>query len=162
MPELSDAYSLVAGGLALQPGWEQGVPVPAPAAGVASIGRTVTGVFWERVRLARASFTTSAAVGNRSVSVRILDPNNNVYWESPAAGVVAPSSTVVVNASTLALTVLSASGLQLVALPDMLLPSGWTFTLLAAGAVDVADQWSALNLFLQQVPSDAVHSGPIG
>lgn len=162
MPELSDAYSLVSGGLTLQPGWEQGVPVPAPAAGVASTGRTITGTFWERILLARASFVTSAVVGNRTITARILDPNGNVYWESPASGTVAASSTVVINASHIEITTVSASGLQLVAIPDILLPSGWQFTLLAAGAVDVGDQWSTLNLFVQQVPSDAVHSGPIG
>lgn len=162
MPDLSDSLSLVVGGLQLLQGWAQPFTVPAPAAGQLTTGRVTPGETWERVQLARATFTASAVVGNRIISARIIDYNGNIYWESPVAQAVVASTAVTVNLSTDVTTGNVASGLSVANIPDLIMQSGFSLQLAATGGTDVGDQWSALALYVQRYPTDIVHSGPAG
>src|SRR5690348_7130440 len=118
MGAASDAYSIVVGSLDMLPGWSQPVVEAAPAPGATVVTHRVPGQYWERVRLLRVSLTTSAVAGNRGLILRITDTAGTVYWEVPAAGVVAPSSTVTANGCDTDVLSVSASGLQVVPIPD--------------------------------------------
>lgn len=158
---LSDAQALVVGDTQLITGWAEFKIQPAPAAGVAQIVRVTPGETWERVQLARATFTASAAVANRILTAQVIDYAGNVYWETPVAATVVASGIVTVNLAPGVTPVLAASGISVAPIPDVLLQSGWGLRL-SGLAVDVTDQWSALTLYLQRYPSDKVHAGAAG
>lgn len=155
---LSDGLSLVVGGLDLVSGWAEPKVQPAPGAGVATVARVTPGETWERVRMARATFSASAVVANRLLTARLIDYFGNVLWETPIASPVVASTSVTVSLAPGVTTMLTASGLSVVAIPDIMLQAGFAWQLFA-GANDAGDTWSALGLYLQRYPSDIVHSG---
>lgn len=162
MPDLSDSDALVVGGIQYAVGWSQPLAVAAPAAGVLTVGRQVPGETWERFMLARASFTASAVVGNRLITVQFIDYQGNVYFEAPVSGTVVASTVVTVNLARGIVPAVLAAGVSLACIPDVLLMPGYTMRLVASGGTDVGDQWSAMNMYIQRFPSDAVQQGYAG
>jgi hypothetical protein len=155
---LSDSQALVIGDTQLVTGWSELKTQAAPGAGVATVFRVTPGETWERVQLARATFTASAAVANRLLSARIIDFGGNVYWETPIASTVVASGVVSVNLAVGVTPSFAAAGISVAPLPDVLLQSGMALQLFA-GAIDAGDTWSTLTVYVQRFPSDRVHSG---
>lgn len=159
MPGLSDNAFLLAAGVDVEQGWAQAITVPAPAAGAASIGRIAPGETWERIAYGRVTYTTSAVVANRLITIQFNDSLGNVWWEAPASLAVVASTSVEVSFSIDVPGVLAASGISTASVPSHILQSGFGIQFTASN-VDVGDQWGVLRMWLQRFPTNAVRFGP--
>lgn len=97
MPAQSDYASLVLGDAALSRAWAEPVAVPDPGSGVATAQRTVPGETWERVLLARGTFTADATAGVRNPRLEIVDVLGRVLYGVPLTAGVGPSGSVTAN-----------------------------------------------------------------
>ncbi len=134
--------------------WRQHVSLITPGAG-ASATRKIPGETFERLDVIRFQLTTSAAVANRFAMVDVLDGDQNVVCRVPSTNAVAASLTVRFTfIYGLALSLNSAANEQVLGLPDVLYPPGFTFRVFVS-AMDAADQISNVFATVLRVPSDA-------
>lgn len=153
MAGLSYAVSALAVPVAWEQGWTEPVR-PAPvAAGVATIGHTAPGEYWELVVTARATFTADATLGTRSPRLEYVDPGGNVLYAVQISSGIAPSGTVTANLAVLGEYAPVASGVSSMAWPSILMQSGYTIRF-AADGVGVADAWSGCVFTVQRFPTD--------
>lgn len=157
MPDLADQLSVLLGGLHPQQGWQDTFQLPAVGAGIATIARKIDGIAWERLTLAKVRLVTSAVVANRSVQAAFLDGDGNAVHVVPISGAVPASTTIDCYVSTVGAFQLGTSGVSNSLIPDLLLPSGWTFQFQASG-LDVADQLSNARVVVQRFPTNAVRA----
>lgn len=157
MPDLADQLSVLLGGIHPQQGWQDTFRLPDPAPGVGTIARKVDGIAWERLILAKVRLVTSAVVANRFVQAAYLDGDGNLVHSVPISGTVAASTTVDCWVGISGAFLLGASGASNSLMPDVLLPSGWTFQIQAFG-LDVADQLSNARVVVQRFPTNAVRA----
>jgi hypothetical protein len=94
----------------------------------------------------RATFTSSAAVANRFLSLILSDAAGNQLATIPNSSTVVASSSVFLSwLNTVSTFVSNPSGNAVLPIPMRTLLPGWTLKLNAAG-IDVADQWSGIVL----------------
>lgn len=93
----SDFVSLVPDGGELARGWAEPVFITDPAAGATTAARTVPGETWERVKLARATFTADATAGVRNPRLEIVDALGRILYALPLAAGVGPSGVMTAN-----------------------------------------------------------------
>lgn len=128
------------------------VRVDNPAAG-ADWRYTCPGQGIQRVVAMRAVLTTSAAVANRAVAL-VLSDGTDDFATIPSGAAIAASQTGVVSSIPGAPTVGAANGPLLLSAPTdgfLLLP-GWSLRT-ATALIDVADQWSAVRLWVVEYPT---------
>jgi hypothetical protein len=122
-------------------GWLHANVGTVPVAG-ANISELVPlGARW-RLRAARFSLTTSAAVGNRQVQVSLFDAAPHEFYRSVVVFNQAPGSTVTYSVSDTLQAVGIGGDTQLVIPRDAMLDAGFKWTTTTAG-IDVADQFTA-------------------
>lgn len=130
-------------------GTKQVVPIAAPPAGQDWTVRVPPGEQWWLIT-GRAQLVTSAAVANRVPAVQLTTDGTLTYEMQDGAAVVA--------ATTVAYTVVCASspvpvshqGVRgIIHVPQLWLPSQATINSITA-AIDVADQWSNINLWVER------------
>lgn len=97
MPGQSDFTSLVTAGTDLARGWAEPVYPADPAAGATVAQRIVPGETWERMLLARATFTADTTAGVRNPRLEIVDALGRVLYGMPLTQGVAPSGVVTAN-----------------------------------------------------------------
>lgn len=97
MPAQSDFESLLTSGAQRARGWAEPVYPPDPAPGAVTASRTVPGETWERVLLARATFTADATAGVRNPRLEITDALGRVLYGVPLTNGVAPSGVITAN-----------------------------------------------------------------
>ena len=150
----SDIARLMADPPGFAVGWTEPLYLPDPAAG-ATWTHTVDGRYYERLVLVLFTLVTSAVVGNRFITVALLDANGKLIMEVPGSGAVVASSTVTVclirNAPSFAV---ATSGSSFGYLSDFLVPPGWQWTASINGE-DAGDQVSNVRLIVQRFPNDA-------
>lgn len=132
------------------PGVRRVVNVANPAAGADWSVAVPSGVMW-RLTTGVATLTTSAAVANRLPGLSFVTSDGMIY-RSPddnAIGANVVANRVYVCNGVNAQTVNNNSWSE-VAVPDMWIPSG---TLISSNttAIDVADQWSNIHLFVGEL-----------
>lgn len=110
MPGQSDFGSLVAAGANVARGWAEPAFPNDPAAGATIAQRVVPGETWERVLLARATFTSDATAGVRNPRMELTDVLGRILYSMPISGGVGPSSAVTANISTSGAGAISAVG----------------------------------------------------
>lgn len=151
----SGTARLFAGAPGYAVGWQERVIVPSPAVG-AQWSYTVDGRWFERLVMARYTFATSAAAGNRFLAVQLTDTNGLVVTKTQAGENVAPSNSV--NPWLTIGTPIAAqgpSGDTFGYLPDVIVPPGWVWGSQVFG-MDVADAFTGIVLVVQRFPSDTV------
>ncbi|SRR6266480_29453 len=161
MPVLSDARTLVPSGVEVTPGWAQSIAVVDPAPGVVSVARQIQGDFWERLWLARATFTTDATVGTRNPRLEIVGGDGLIYYGVPISLDMVASTTVRVSFAIDGPSSLVAAGLSVQRMPNILLQSGWTVRFVADG-VGAADSWTGVRFYVIRYPTDIVNAGAGG
>lgn len=125
------------------------VVVPTPAAGAEWNQVVPAGVTWELLS-AYYVLTTSAVVGNRSLTLQVRDPDGNRYVRIYNGGSVTPSTAAPV--SWLAgLGAIAAGSLLGMALPGpaIPMPAGHQIGSLTSG-MDVADAYTAIILSVRE------------
>ncbi len=136
-------------------GWQEPVYPPTPAPG-AAYTRKIGGEVWERVIACNAQLTTSAAVATRTLFGLIEDGDGVNMIRFPLSAGVAASATVRSWAwHTSLFNTTNETGQAYAPLPDLLLPSGWQFSI-SASNIDVADQISHVQLIVQKFPTDTI------
>lgn len=131
----------------------------------ASVGNPAAGVDWrytcpgigvQRVVALQATFTASAAAANRFPSLTLSDGSND-FATAPINAAVTANLATIISTFPGAGGQGVAAGPQLWAAPHdgwMLLP-GWSIRTVTT-AIDAADQWSAIRLWVAEYPT-----GPI-
>ena len=135
-------------------GWQERIILPAPAAGQQWTYK-VDGRYTERLVAVWFALTTSAVVASRFPVVVLRDNNGTVITEVPAGNAVAAASTVtayLVNGAPG--TAQGGVGNTYGFLPDLLIPGDWAWGS-GVGAMDPADQLSAVTLLVHRFPNDA-------
>lgn len=151
----SGTARLLLGAPSYEVGWQEAVYIPNPAPG-AAFTYTVPGRYYERLLAASFGLTTSIAVANRFAQFYLKDINGNVITSVPCGGVVAASTTLGVNLFAGAPAFASGtSGGSWGAIPDLLVPPGWQWSL-TVFAEDVADQVTGIILLVQRFPNDTI------
>lgn len=138
----------------LEGSWQEAIDPPSPGAGT-FFSRSTPGETYEQILSATFRYITSAAAGNRLMTVAINDPNGNTIVDVPAVF----SQTPGINAIY---TVIGQGGTsygnsqanQVIALPPTLLLPGYTLFLLPVNE-DAADQILAVGLLLLRIPTGA-------
>lgn len=115
-----------------------------PAAGASPSITVPAGHSW-RVLSIYASLVTGAAVANREAHLQVSD-GNAVYLDVPPAAVQAASLTRSYVWYPHAAQVAVGTG-QAIAVPELVLDAPAVISL-ATGAIDAADQWTALRLWI--------------
>lgn len=126
------------------------LPVPTPAPG-AQFVFTLPGDRIYRIRGVSALLTTSAVVGNRLPAITIDDQSQ--VTSGAQSNVVTPASTAVRylwNHQSVTATAAAAGGVVTNGLPDIVVPGGYRIRSVAT-AFDVADQWSAVNVWVESL-----------
>lgn len=161
MPGRADTQTLVPGGSDWAPAWPLPVPVPDGAPGVLSVTRSLDGGQWERIQMARATFTADATVGTRNPRFEFIDSAGLVYYSLPLSTGVVAGQSITANLAIDGPTGLAASGSTNQRLPSHVLITGWAvrFTVDALGAADV---WTGIRFYVIQWPGDIVREGPGG
>lgn len=136
-------------------GWQEPIYVPQPAAG-AAWSHTVDGRYWQRFVAVTFTFTASAVVANRLITLQLVDTNGVVIIEAECGGLVAAGSflTVSLTSDGPAFDV-GAAGHSFGYVPGFLVPPGWKWQAVVAGE-DVGDQFTGIVLLVQRFPNDAV------
>jgi hypothetical protein len=132
-----------------------------PAAGASFIYTNSTNVPQSMASI-QATLTTSAAVLNRFISATIKDASGNVLYRAINGSATPASSAITWNGFIGANQQNSATGtftFGLPALSTIPIPSGGTLTL-GAGALDAADQITAIVLELTQTTTILINSKP--
>lgn len=158
---MSDTARLMVDAPSFAIGWQQPIYVASPPAGQ-EWSHQVDGRFYERLLAVRYTLTTSAVVANRVPQLVLKDANGVVLFAVPAAGAVVASSAITVNLAY-RLGTLSAgiAGNTYGTLPDLLLPPGYSWSVVTAG-LDVGDTETGVTLLVQQFPNDAASISAIG
>lgn len=110
MPGQSDFDSLVAAGAGLARGWAEPVYPADPTAGATIAQRVVPGETWERVLLARVTFTADATAGVRNPRMEITDALGRVLYGTPLAAGVGPGGQLIANLAVNGTDEISAPG----------------------------------------------------
>ena len=135
-------------------GWQTPVYVASPPAG-SGFTYTVDGRYFERLLAAQFTLNTSATVLNRFLHLELNDQDGTRVSEVQASGAVAASAMITtfltVGAGVLAT---GSTGHTYGALPDLLIPPGWSWQVPTVG-LDPADQVSGVVLLVQRFPNDA-------
>ena len=122
-----------------------------PAAG-ALISQPVPGSRVYRLLSVQVTLATSATVANRVPVLTFLDGDNAEWLRVPAAGSQAASLTDVWTwFAGLGTEYTSAAGGQLLPLPDLLIPSGFSLKVDVVN-IDVGDQLSSGRFFWEEFP----------
>lgn len=125
--------------------------VTTPAAG-ATASLPVPGSRVFRLLSVQATLTTSAAVANRVPTLQFLDGDGGEWLRIPGQGSQAASLTDVWTwCAGVGAEYTSAAGGQVLPLPDLLVPSGFSVTLNVVN-IDVADQLSVVRAFVEEFP----------
>lgn len=98
------------GAVALMPGWVESVAIPNPASGATIASRRVPGETWDRVLLARATFTADATGGIRSPRLEFVDGAGNIMYAVPVSGGVNAGGSITVDFAANAADELTISG----------------------------------------------------
>lgn len=142
-------------------GWQQTVVVPKPAAG-AAWARKTPGTYLERLVSVSFTLTASAAVANRVTALQLADNNGQVLLSVPCGGAqVASTSLAVCLVQKAPAYAAAVAGASVGWLPDVLVPPDYTWQAVTSG-IDVADQFSAVVMLMQQYPNDAAMISAIG
>lgn len=150
----SGTTRLMLGALGHQVGWTERLILPAPAAG-AQWKYTADGRYFERILSVGYTFTASAVVGNRFLSVQLTDNNGLVITKIPGGDNVAAAGVPVVWLTVgSALLAQGPNGDTFGSIPDFLIPPGWSWGSQVFG-MDVGDQFSQVVLMVQRYPNDA-------
>lgn len=116
-----------------------------PLAGANFLYTNTTGAP-QTLAAAQATFTTSVVVGNRKVSLQINDAAGRVIASVIDGTLIVASSTITIDAYQGATQTNAASGTTILPIPqNVVIPPNGTVQFLASG-IDVADQWSNINL----------------
>lgn len=161
MPYLSDALSLIPCGVEVAPGWWQTDLRVDPTPGATTVSRTVDGSVYERIRMARATFTADATAGTRNPRLEFVHPSGAILYATPISTGVALSTSVTINLAIDGPSLLGATGVGVQRLPDNLLPPGYTVRFVA-DAVGAADAWSGVRFWLVQYATDITNPSPNG
>lgn len=153
MPNLSGLSQLIVGTVQQVPGWAQPIKLPDPGAGVLTVGRTVPGDTWERVKLARATFTADATAGTRNPTFQLVAPDGTVLYSMPVSTGVVASTAITVSLSTGGTSSRAASGEVQERVPDIMLQSGYIWRLVV-NAVGAADAWTGTVLYVARYSTD--------
>jgi hypothetical protein len=136
-------------------GWQQPVYIPAPAAGTGWVHQ-VSGQFFERLLVATWQLTTSGAGPARYPGLQLLDSNGTIVAEVTALNTYAPGATRLLSLWVGAPVMNDLTDVDITAaIPDLLVPPGWTWKS-SALSYDVADQEGPAVLLVQQYPNDSV------
>lgn len=157
MPDLAGELSILLGGIHPQQGWQDTFRIPDPAAGAGVVARVIPGVAWERLSLAKVRLVTDAVVGNRFVLAEFLDGDGQVVHSVPASGAVPASTTIDCWVAVGGAQAAGTAGNSNAPIPDLILPSGWTFQFQVFG-MDAADQLSNARIVVQRFPTSAVRA----
>lgn len=157
MPTLADELSVLLGAVGVQQGWQDTFQLPAVGAGVGIMARQVAGVAWERVLVAKVRLVTDAVVGNRFLAAQILDGDGNILHTAQASGAVAAATTLDCWFAVGGMFAQGTAGNANAPIPDLILPSGWTFQFQAFG-LDAGDQLSNARVLVQRFPTSAVRA----
>lgn len=161
MPGLNDVQTLVPAGAVVANAWAVPVVVPDPAAGVATVARLVDGSFWERVRMARATFTADATVGTRNPRLEFVDNVGNVFYSAPISTGIVASTSVTVSFAIDGPSRLGATGFNVERLPDNTIQAGFTIRF-AADGVGAGDAWTGVRFHVIRYPTNTTVTGSGG
>lgn len=132
-----------------------------PAAG-ADWSTTAPGSAARRIVSLHARLVASAAVANRQVAL-IASSSAGRWYQQAWSVTQTAGQTVDYGAHTAAGTAGAAPGTASVPLPaaGLLLLPGFQLSVVTTG-IDVADQWSGVNLLIDEIPSDVPYVGEFG
>jgi hypothetical protein len=134
-------------------GWQEIVYGPDPAAG-ASYSHQVDGRWSERVILAEALFTASAAVANRDVLFTVANADGLILSRGTAVRSAAAGNVVGISGQQgMPYDISAVSGWAVGPLPRLLMPPGWFFRLDIIN-VQAGDTLTGVRLVVQRFPSD--------
>lgn len=131
------------------PGNLRVVQITNPAAGADWVATVPTGARW-KVYSFHALFTASATVANRQVEV-IVDDGANIYWDSDAQVNITAGQAVSINdTGTNVPQGVFTTTQNLVIPPQLQMAAGHRIRTATAG-IQAGDQWSAINLLVEEV-----------
>lgn len=161
MPAIDDSTSLGVSPATLAVGWAEPIVVPDPAAGTVVVPHVVNGAYWERVLCGHITFTADATVGTRFPRFQILDGPGHVLYEANLSTGVVASTSVTASVGANGNISLAASGFTQAAIPDLILPAGYTFQFVS-NVVGAADAFTGNTYLVGRYPSSAVRTGSAG
>lgn len=133
--------------------------VPSPAAG-AEWSFTLPSGYWWLLALGRAVLTTSAAVATRASGLQIANGDGTrFYATNPGATVAATLAQEVSYSAGGPQGPAGAAAVATIDVPEVILPGGWRVGSLTQ-ALDVADQYSGVRLYLLQLYDDSPDEAP--
>ena len=133
------------------------LPQPAPAAGANFSITANTGNHW-RILGMLFTLTTSAVAANRHVNLAMGD-GTTTSWRATAAADQAASLAITYELLPFVPDRAPINGLAYIGMPydGLWLPKGWTLAITTA-AIDVADQYSAISVDIQEIPDGPDYS----
>lgn len=103
------------------------------------------------VRSCEARLTTSAAAGNREVSLKVGDASGQAFYLGPSGFQQAPSLSRNYAFARGIQTISAALAIQSsLVFPDVFLPAAWTFNSFTTGLDAVADQWALIHFEVEE------------
>jgi len=151
--EYGDIANYVNGVQHLSQGWQDMLLIPDPAAG-AVFSRKIPPETWEKVIAVRFNFQASGVVANRFLAIQYLNADDVVFLQQQSSGTVVAGNLVTPNLFVGGSgNAGGASGATYGVLPDLLLPSGYSWRLNVSG-LDAGDQASLVRVLVQRIPSD--------
>lgn len=153
-PGSSGVARLLLGSPGYAVGWQEPLYLANPAAG-SEWTHTVDGRWFERLLAVRYVLTTSAVVANRSARLALANADGKHVLAVPATGLVAAGTAVTVHLTAGAPAFASGTtGVSDGYLPDLMVPSGWTWHINTAG-LDAGDTETGIVLLVQRYMNDA-------
>ncbi len=130
------------------PGWIHSLQVANPGAG-ADWTFTVPALARMRLDSFNAVFTAAVAVANRQVQLTVDDGSNTMWTDDLSANITAGQTINVAVTQTNVPTGVVTTTLHMVIPPGLILAPGWRLRAVT-GAIQAADQWSAIWLNLEE------------
>jgi hypothetical protein len=126
------------------------VTIANPAAGADFSFQPADALRW-RVQSLKATLTTSAAAGNRSVHNLVSDSAGNPYWNQPAQTTQGPGLAVQYSFAPGVTPIVVADGAAVLSLPaNLILAQRHQIQSLTTGLL-AGDQWSAISMGVEQL-----------
>lgn len=142
-------------------GWFERLLIPDPAVGL-SWSHTVDGRYYERLIGVRWHFVASAVVANRYPMLTLRDADGAILLRSPVMQVIVAGNNSTMNSRFDGYSDFAQNQAeQFSDLPDLLIPSGWSWAGDVVGQ-DAGDQVSGVVLLVQRFPNDAAVIGAAG
>jgi hypothetical protein len=149
----ADLWSLMAAPVGLRRGQQFVYKPPNPAAG-AGFTQVIGNSWWERIIGVRFTLSTSVAVANRFGQLSVADADGATLLAATLSTAIAASAADTLNGYQGASSQGTIGGNNAnAAIPDVILRPGWSFSLTAFN-IDVADQLSAISVWVERYPAD--------